>query len=35
LAAQKAEVSAVDSDLYKLDSPLKTSGHVQNLLDST
>lgn len=35
LAVQTAEVSAFDTDLYKLSSPLKTSGHMQNLLAST
>lgn len=35
LAVQMAEVSAVDGDLYKLEPPLKTSGHIQNLLEST
>lgn len=35
LRVQMAEVSAVNADLYKLNSLLKTSGHMQNLLDST
>lgn len=35
LAVQMAEVSAVNTDLYKLDSTLKTSDHMQNLLKST